>query len=198
MATLTDIAVDIQNKLAAIQVNTGNTEANVLLVKADTAAMVIKLGQLITVNQNGFFNLSQGLAEIIKQEFAANQQLRFNNQQNEIIICWLKTIANVLCDILHRLDASYETEQKIATCLCILKEIQELVHGNEAMEALKHRELKQQIEQCCPPPKPEPKPCFTPCRELPEPPRVPDPGYKPLDPPRDQPTPGTTPGRPNG
>jgi hypothetical protein len=199
MASLTDIALDIQNTLSAIQTNTANTESAVLQVKADTGALNMQMGTLISVNQNGFFNLSQGIGEVIKQQFATNQQLKHQSAQNEVIICWLRTIANLLCDIKRQLEASHEVQKKIAECLCLLEEIMELVHGTEAVQVHAHQDLEDRIKKCCPPPRPEPKPCFDPCAEPPRPPDIPNPDFTPLPRPQDQPgTPGTVPSRPPG
>lgn len=198
MASLTDIALNIQNTLNAIQSNTANTESAVLQVKADTGAMNLKLDALKAVNQAGFFNLSLGLAQVINQQFVTNQQLKHQIAQNDIIICWLEIIANLLCDIRRRLDASYAVQVKIEECLELLKDITELVHGSEAIQAHSHKELETRIEECCPPPRPEPKPCFEVCPEPPRGPEVPRPDYRPLPRPEDQPnTPGGT-SRPPG
>ena len=72
-------------------------------------------------------------------------------------------------------------ETGIACSLNELKQILELVHGTAAVEVMRMRKLQREIEACCPPPQPEPSPCFTPCSEpkfRPYDPQVPD--YKPL------------------
>jgi len=180
MASLSDIANSILNDLNAIQTNTGNTDNDVLQVKADTGALNLKLAHLISVNESGFFNLSQGLYAIVGQQFITNQQLQFEILQNETIICWLQTIANLLCDIKRILEASKEDADQILELLSRLEQILELVHGAEAIEVHAREELEERIEKCCPPEHPEPPPCFEPCEGPKRPPEVQKPDYRPL------------------
>ncbi len=196
MASLADLANSILNTLNAIQGNTANTDTDVLQVKGDTGALNLKMNNLITATQAGFFNLSQGMANMIGQQFATNQQLKFQSAQNEIIICWLKIIANLLCDIKRQLEDSAAVQEKVAEALVLLEEIMELVHGPEAVAVHAHHKLEDYILKCCPPKRPEPKPCFEPCKEPSRPPDVPNPDYKPLPKPSDQPA-GTTGGTTN-
>src|SRR5574340_237866 len=58
MASLADLANSILNTLNAIQWNTANTDTDVLQVKGDTGALNLKMNNLITATQAGFFNLS--------------------------------------------------------------------------------------------------------------------------------------------
>ena len=194
MATLTDIALDVQDSLHTIITNTANTESAVLQVKGDTGALILRTNAHIAVSQTGFANLSQGLAQILLQQFATNQQLKYQIAQNDAIICWLRIIANLLCDIKRQLEASHEVYLKIEKALDLLEEIMELVHGSEAIQVHNNKELESRMDKCCPPPRPDPKPCFEGCPAPTKPPEIPNPDFKPLPRP-DQPgtTTGTTP-----
>ena len=94
---LTTLGQNILNELQAINNNTANTNNSVTLFRADA---VLLLGQIRDTNQTGFYNLSQGLATAIQQINATNQHLEHHTRQNEVIICWLGIIADLLCDIL--------------------------------------------------------------------------------------------------
>jgi hypothetical protein len=185
MASVTQLANEIRDLLEVIRDNTAATTTAVNGVKGDTAAIAGNTADLVSISGQGFFNLSLGIKELIKQQFATNQQLQYHTAQHDIMICWLKIIAKLLCDIFRQLEASHLVQKKIAECLCLLEQIIELVHGTEAVEAHKHLELKKQIEKCCPPDEPKPKPCFEPCSAPPDRPGVPNPDYRPLEPPDD-------------
>lgn len=196
MPSLSDIANSILNALNAIQTNTANTDTDVLQVKADTAALNLKMNTLIGINQAGFINLSQGIAAMILQQFSTNQQLQFQTRQNETIICWLKNIANVLCDIKRIVAEMEEDGDQMRALVARLEQIIELVHGSEAVQVHAHEALQERIEKCCPDKPVEPKPCFPVCEEPVRPPEVPRPNFTPLGRP-DQP--GTNnPSNPNG
>lgn len=181
MPSLTDLANDINNTLTQIQTNTQNSAATDAAIKADTGDIRNSLHSLVTVDQAGFASLSNGIAAIIDQQKATNALLDYERKQNDTIICWLTNIANVLCESLHVQQQQLQVETEMKGSLCEVKDILQLVHGTAAVEVLRERELQRKIEACCPPKKPEPKPCFQPCTEpsfRPYEPKVPD--YKPL------------------
>lgn len=163
MASLTDIANQINNTLNQIQTNTANTAATVALVKADTGDLRTTLHTLDNDVQVGFANLSNGLAVVINEQQQTNQLLNFQIQQNETIICWLSNIADVLCRALHRLDTQVQLQTKMEEALEQLRAVSELVYATETIQLLKQRELQKRIDACCPEPEPEPEHCFDPC-----------------------------------
>ena len=185
MPTLTQIANEVNNKLSQIVTNTQSTASTAGLIKGDTADIKNSLTTLNTNVQTGFANLGSGIAVVIDQQKVTNNLLDHNRQQNDTIICWLINIADLLCRILHRLNAQLLLQISMDDSLRQIKETLELVHGTETVEVLKRRELKKQIEECCPPEQPQPEPCYEKCRTpdfRPIDQRVPD--YKPLDPPQ--------------
>ena len=186
MPTLTEIANQVNNKLSQIDTNTQSTASTAGLIKGDTADIKNSLTTLNTNVQTGFANLGSGIAVVIDQQKVTNNLLDFNRQQNDTIICWLVNIADLLCRILHRLNTQVVLQTSMDDSLRQIKETLELVHGTETIEVFKRRELKRQIEKCCPPEEPKPEPCYEPCRIpdfRPFDPRNPD--FKPLDPPRE-------------
>lgn len=187
MPTLTDIANEVNNKLSQINTNTQSTASTAGLIKGDTADIKNSLTTLNTNMQTGFANLGSGIAVVIDQEKVTNNLLDYNRQQNDTIICWLVNIADLLCRILHRLNTQVILQTSMDDSLRQIKETLELVHGTETVEVFKQRELRKQIEKCCPPEPPRPEPCYEPCK-LPDfrPFDPKDRDYKPLDPPREQ------------
>jgi len=168
MPSLADVANDIKALLDDIKSNTLATKNNT----AQTAANVMILN---STSQAGFSNLANGIAVEIALQHQTNDLLNINNEQNEVIICWLKNVANVLCNIKNNTDKSVALETEIKTTIVHLDKISELLNSEQAMEVLKHNELQKQIEKCCPPLVIEPKPCFDDCKL----PKFSD--YKPID-----------------
>ena len=101
MASVTQLANEIRDLLEVIRDNTAATTTAVNGVKGDTAAIATNTGDLVSISGQGFFNLSLGINEVIKQQFATNQQLQHHTAQHDIMICWLKIIAK-LVDIARR------------------------------------------------------------------------------------------------
>ncbi len=188
MPTLTEIANEVKNTLNQIQTNTLDTASTVGLVKGDTADIKNELNSLIAIDQAGFANLSNGLAVVIEQEKVTNNLLDFNRLQNDTMICWLTTIADLLCRMLHRLNTQVQLQTAIEDEIREVRDILELVHGTETVEVEKQRELQARLDECCPKPQPEPEKCYDPCRTPIFKPYDPRPGdFKPLPQPSTQP-----------
>jgi hypothetical protein len=139
-------------------------DANTAATKNNTASTDNHVVQLINVSQNGFTNLSQGIALQIIIQKQANELLLHNVKQNETIICWLKTIAEELCEIYRNTKEEVNLQNNINYTLTHLNRILELVHSKETLEILSRETIEAKMEKCCPE-KPEvEKPCFTECR----------------------------------
>lgn len=189
MPSLQDIANQVNNTLTQINTNTGNCATTEALIKGDTADLNSKLATLISQEQVDFANLSAGLAKVIDEQKETNLLLDYQRQQNDTVICWLTTIANLLCRADRDLEKLIGIESDTRNQVKYIREIEELVHGEEAMEVLRREELAKKIGECCPKKTPDPEPCFQGCGEPPFVPYKPQvPGYTPLP----QPTiPGT-------
>lgn len=159
---------DIQALLEDIKTNTKNTKDNTLATANSTALLVLTC-------QTGFTNLAAGIAVQITLQKQANDLLSVNDKQNQIIICWLKNIAEELCKILYLTKDEVELQTGIRNTLGHMDNILELVHAREAMEVMKTDSIEHQMEECCPQEKPKPEPCYKEC----ETPRLPE--YKPID-----------------
>ncbi len=175
MPSLADVANDIKALLNDIKSSSLATKNNTATIATNTAQTAANVMILNATSQAGFSNIANGIAVEIALQHQTNDLLNVNNKQNDVIICWLKNIANVLCNIKHNTDRSVELETEINITLEHIDNIIELVNSEQAMEVLKHDELQKQIEKCCPPPRIDPKPCFDGC----EAPKYPD--YNPID-----------------
>lgn len=164
MTSLADVANDIKGLLEDVKTNTSTTATRVQQTNTKLDTLNNKVDQLIAVDQNGFTNLSQGLAVLIDEGLETIHLLDVNRQQNDTIICWLSKIAEVECQQLHRLDTLVDIERAEAADAKKVRRILELVHAREALEVEHAEEMEAHMERCCPtPPKPV-EPCFDPCK----------------------------------
>lgn len=165
MPSVEQMVNEIQTILAQVEVNTNATAQQTGKVREDADAIKTSVAALLSTTEDGFTNLSQGLATIVDREDETNSLLSINDAQNKVIICWLSTIAEMACQQLHRLDRQIELQESIERSAHRTLQITELVHAREALEVKRQHELIERIEDCCPPKRPEPKPCFKPCEE---------------------------------
>ena len=159
---------DIEALLTQIKDNSVISNQNTLSTANNTALLLLTC-------QSGFQNLAAGMAVQIQLQQQANKLLYTNDQQNAVIICWLKNIAQELCKILNLTHDEVELQTEIKTSLSHVDHILELVHAREAMEVMKTDAIEQRMEECCPHEKPEPVPCYKEC-ETPRPME-----YKPVE-----------------
>jgi hypothetical protein len=79
------------------------------------------------------------------------------------------------CELLNQSVVQTKLQTEMQTDLDALEAMYETVHADAALERERLRALKQQIEECCPPPEPE-APCkYAPCpapKPLPDPPII--------------------------
>lgn len=149
MPSLADVANDLKGLLGDIKNNTSQTNN--------------EINTLIGVNQAGFVNLSAGLAVLIDRVQETNHLLDENRLQNDTIICWLTNIADVACEQLRVQRTQAALQESIAAHLRGLESIAHLVHAREYVEVLANEATNARIDKCCPPPTPEPRPCFEAC-----------------------------------
>lgn len=157
------LVADIKSDTADIKTNTNSLKNDAAAIKNNTATIINQLNQLDTDVKTGFTNLAQAMQILIALGMQANQLLADNNKQNDTIICWLTNIANTLCDIKRNTDKEVALQTDLSATLHHIDDITELVNGHEAVEVANRNELKQRLDECCPP-KTEPvRPCFEPC-----------------------------------
>jgi hypothetical protein len=116
-----------------------------------------------------------------------NLALSQNAKQNDTIICILEHISKNTCELLDQSAMQTKLQAEMQTDVEALEGMYETVHADAALERERLRALKKQIEECCPPPQPEPACKYAPCpapNPLPEPPNIgvierPQPANKP-------------------
>jgi hypothetical protein len=165
MPTLADIANQINNTLTQINTNTQDTATSAAEIKGDTADIKLRLDAIKSSIDGSTVVLAGGLFAILEQLKLSNVLLKDNVEQNQTIVCWLKTADDLLCRILHVLQSDTAIQTTIRDAVVDLDAVIDLVHAREALEVERLGKLKRQIEVCCPPEQPKPEKCFDPCRE---------------------------------
>lgn len=108
-----------------------------------------------------------------------NKLLTYQIEQNDTIICYLAKIAWQTCALLNEAALQTAAQQAMRRDLDDLKQLYELANPAAAVEQHRLEALKDQIERCCPPPKPEPPCRFEKCEQpgaVPPPPQPPSQG----------------------
>jgi hypothetical protein len=104
-----------------------------------------------------------------------NLALSQNAKQNDTIICILEYISKNTCGLLNQSVMQTKLQTEMQTDMDALEAMYETAHADAALVRERLRALKQQIEECCPPPEPE-APCkYAPCpapKPLPDPPII--------------------------
>jgi cell division septum initiation protein DivIVA len=149
-----DKLTDVNNKLQKIDQNTDQLEA--------------KLTQVNTTLQNGF-------SQLVTIGNYTNQALYQNSRQNETIICILEHISRNTCALVNESVKQTAHQAAIRESTRLLADLYAATHADAALQAQKLAALQRQIEECCPPPRPEPPCRYEKCEEperLPQPPRA--------------------------
>jgi hypothetical protein len=148
-------------------------------VDTDVKSVKTSVDKVNTTLQSGFAQLNNtlqaGFTELITLGNYTNQALYQNSQQNETIICILEHISQHTCAILNEATAQTKLQEKIEHSTEALEELYEATHSEAALQREREAALRAQIEECCPPPVPEPPCSYEPCRaprRLPPPPKV--------------------------
>jgi hypothetical protein len=163
MPSISDVANDIIARLDSINGHTAATETSTAQIHSDTedirnTAHEIRF-ELAVLNNN----VVAGFGALVQLGLANLNRLDHMIEQNDAIICNLAATNTLLCRQLQHLRAIENMEAREVALLAHIDAINELVHGNEAIEVQRRDELKHQLERCCPPPKQEPEPCPEPC-----------------------------------
>lgn len=183
-----DIANEAKAILEDIRTNTLGTRNDTTQLISEMHDLEGRVSHLDQTAQVGFGNLAAGVAALVQLGVQANQLAEGNNEQNATMICWLDTIADLLCDIKRDLDASLLVQRETDRRVAHLDAVTSLVHARETVEVDARDRLQAGIDSCCPPGRPEPAPCFAGCPAPDLPPFRPVPiDWKPIEFPRDQP-----------
>jgi hypothetical protein len=186
VATIQDIANQVNNTLTQINQNTQDTANTLGLIKGDTADiktridtlnsdLSTRLDNLIAINQAGFLFLGQGLFLILEQIKRSNSLLEGQIAQNDAMLCWFRQIADLLCRSLQRQNTQVALQTEIEADLDKVRKLLEAVHCCESADIDRLAEIEARLRACCPPVMPRPEACPEPCAS----PRI-DP-YEPKD-----------------
>jgi hypothetical protein len=119
--------------------------------------------------------LTTGFGHLVTLGQYTDLALSQNAKQNDTIICILEHISKNTCELLNQSVTQTKLQTEMQTDLDALEAMYETAHADAALERERLRALKQQIEECCPPPEPE-APCkYAPCpapKPLPDPPII--------------------------
>jgi hypothetical protein len=157
------------------------------LIAANNRLQDIK-GELIDVkagiNQINT-TLTAAAAQLINLLQYADQALAHDSKQNDTIICILEHISRNTCVLVNQATMQTALQTEMEEDIDALESMFASVNPAATLERKRLHHLKEEIERCCPPPKPE-LPChYRPCAVPPalgDPPKLP--GRPTTQPPR--------------
>ena len=164
MASIQEVADQINNKLDNINANTQSTANTLGLIKGDTSDIKNKLDALHATLQSGVVLLANGLFGILEAQKKGNSLAEAQVEQNKTIICWLDNIAELLCDMKRKMNTQIEIQRGIEEATERLKKLAERVHATETVQVERLEEVERELRKCCPPRPVPPEPCPEPCK----------------------------------
>ncbi len=153
-------ADDILNALNGANSRLDNVKAAVdnvtAAVSATTAAVNNSANQITAA-------LNAGFAQLVGLGQYTNQALYHLSQQDDTIICALEHISQNTCNLVTESHIQTALQERIADCTCKLADLYASVHAEAELQRHRLRELREEIERCCPPEKPGPACTYQPC-----------------------------------
>ena len=122
-----------------------------------------------------------GFADLGQRVDFTNALLTFEIKQNTTIICILEKISKQTCELVNQATLQTAAQEVIQANTTALKQLSELSNPEAAVEQDRLEKLRQQIEECCPPKRPEPPCRYEPCKDPGKPPKRPS-GDRPKPP----------------
>ncbi len=190
MASLNDVFTELQQVNSGVQtLHTDLQQVSTELqtvhndVGAVNATLVKGFADTVNTLNAGFTTMSQGLQGIISLQVFANQLLEYHTKQNDTIICVLEHISENTCDLVNQAHLQTASQTSIRDSAATVAQLLKTVHADAALELERLEKLRQQIEACCPPPRPEPVCTYEPCEKSEfrgEPPQPSVPEFKPV------------------
>lgn len=159
MPSLGSIANEAKAILEDIKNITDATKSSNAKIEENTKLIDIHIQQLNANNQLGFQSLFDLLKIQIQIQIQNNQLLHDNNNQNDSIICWLKIISELLCQIKTTSEKQIELEEDMSENLMYIKLIDELSNSEQAIQVKNNINLKKEIDKCCTKDATLPPPC---------------------------------------
>lgn len=172
-------ADDINNSIIAVDNDVKQLHTDITELKASVDAVNNTLQSGFTQLDN---TLQAGFSQLVTLGTYTDQALYEISQQNHTIICILEHISKQTCELVNEGATQIRLQEVIEDSAEALAALYAATHAEAALERERERKLKHQIEECCPPPKPEPPCKYEACREPKE--IGPPPQVEPPKPPR--------------
>lgn len=159
MASIQDVADQINGKLDAINANTSATADNT----AESVGLLQNLFQQANETNTRLENLGEGLFALIELQRTANHLLNHHRLQNDAIICELVNGNDLLCSITRKLTAVVDNGDETLVSVQRIEGISERVHTAEAGDYDRALDVQAKIDACCPPRENPPVKCPPTC-----------------------------------
>ena len=159
MASIQDVADQINGKLDSINANTTATADNT----AQAVGLLQDLQQEAAESNDRLENLAEGLFALVELQRTTIHMLNHHRLQNETIICELVNGNELLCDIKRRLTAVVENGDETLVSVQRIEGIEERANPAEAGDFDRDLEVQAKIDACCPPKERPPEKCPPTC-----------------------------------
>jgi hypothetical protein len=126
-----------------------------------------ELTQINTTLSTGFSNVLQSMQTLITLEIYSDQALDHLSKQSDTIICILEKISQQSCAQLNEAHTQTGLQTAIQKSSATLLELYKFTNPAAALEFERLEHLRKQLEECCPPSKPEPFCAYEPCEAPP-------------------------------
>ncbi len=176
-------AGDFMNKLQEIKDVLDDVHSATAPLDASIDAVKTSVDQVKGAVQQVNTTLSDGFDTLITLGTYTNEALAHNAKQNDTIICILEHISRHTCGIWNEAHMQTALQTIIKDNIVLLADLYAATHAEAALERQKFEALRRQIEECCPPPTPEPVCRYEKCK-APGPLREPPTVEEPIEPPK--------------
>jgi len=155
---------DVFNELVQCNTRLQQLHNDAIAEKASTDAVKASTDSV----KNSVDQVSNKLTLLISGQNYANLTLFHLSQQIDTMICILENISRNTCSLLNEAHAQTRLQTAIQGAVSDDLEIDKYAYPAAALELSRLQALRRQIEECCPPPVPEPVCTYEPCK-APEP-----------------------------
>jgi hypothetical protein len=168
-------AQDLYNALLAADSKLDTVNNDLVALKASTDAVKASVDAVKASVDQVNATLINGFNQLVTLGTYTNQALYQNDQQNDTIICILEHISKNTCALLNEAVIQTRVQIEMEGDVDALENMYATANAAAALEQKRLHALKEKIEECCPPKKPEPPCNYGPCpapRPIGPPPQV--------------------------
>lgn len=106
----------------------------------------------------------QATTAAVQSGFSTLESLvNFEIEQNWTIICNLEKISKQTCELVNQATRQTIAEEAMREEISDIKQLYEIAQPAAAVEQHRLEELERKVEECCPPPAPQPVCVYEPC-----------------------------------